>query len=567
MQPLCSVAVVIPAYQPTEALPELVEALAATSLAAIVLVDDGSGPEYSGLFERASGHPKVTTVRHAVNLGKGAALKSGMNHVLLVLPGVTTIVTADADGQHHASDICRVAAAGRGDGGLVLGGRRLGRGVPWRSRVGNAVTRFLFRLLVGRRLHDTQTGLRSIPAALVPRLLRLPSNGYEFELDMLLLCRHLGLPISEVEIQTIYENGNASSHFNPLFDSMRIYFVLLRFSAVALTTALLDNAVFIIAFASGAGIATAQIVARGTALAFNYAGVRRAVFLSRGRHHVVFPRYVLLVLTSGMVSYGLIRVLTEGGSLAVVHAKLLAESVLFIANFAVQRDFVFTTRDVPGRGARTDWDRYYDAVPPTARLTRRYTGRILLRAMRLAGLSKDGPPGTLVEIGGANSCFLDRIAANVRLAAYHVVDNNRHGLELLRARPALPAEVVLHEQNVLNLSLPVQADVVFSIGLIEHFGEADTEKAVAAHLKLLKPGGFAIISWPTPTWLYRASRGLCEVFGVWKFPDERALRAGEVKRAIAGQGEIIFEKTLWPLILTQHLLVARKIPQHGPPPP
>jgi SAM-dependent methyltransferase len=170
-----------------------------------------------------------------------------------------------------------------------------------------------------------------------------------------------------------------------------------------------------------------------------------------------------------------------------------------------------------------------------------------------------------VEIGGANSCFLDRIAANVRLAAYHVVDNNRHGLDLLRSRPTLPAEVVLHEQNVLNLSLPVQADVVFSIGLIEHFGEADTETAVAAHLKLLKPGGVAIISWPTPTWLYRAARGLCEVLGIWKFPDERPLRPAEVKRALGGRGEIIYEKTLWPLILTQHLLVARKIPQHAPP--
>ncbi len=75
--------------------------------------------------------------------------------------------------------------------------------------------------------------------------------------------------------------------------------------------------------------------------------------------------------------------------------------------------------------------------------------------------------------------------------------------------------------DVLRLGdLGFQADVVFSIGLIEHFDPAGTRQAIEAHFALLKPGGYAIISYPTPTWLYRAARTLTEAAGLWKFHDE-----------------------------------------------
>ena len=79
-----------------------------------------------------------------------------------------------------------------------------------------------------------------------------------------------------------------------------------------------------------------------------------------------------------------------------------------------------------------------------------------------------------------------------------------------------------------------------------------------AHFDALRPGGTLILTFPTPTPLYRATRRLIEMLGMWKFHDERPLGAAEVSEAIRERGDIVYQKTLWPLILTQHLIVARK---------
>src|SRR6516162_7051666 len=97
-------AVVIPAYRPSAGLIDLVQQLSSRA-PAIVIVDDGSGPEFRDVFARAAAVPNVQLHRHAVNLGKGAALKTAFNHVLCSMPDVVGVVTADADGQHHPDDI------------------------------------------------------------------------------------------------------------------------------------------------------------------------------------------------------------------------------------------------------------------------------------------------------------------------------------------------------------------------------------------------------------------------------------------------------------------------------
>jgi hypothetical protein len=172
-------------------------------------------------------------------------------------------LTADADGQHHPADILKVAERLEASPGtLVLGARQFDGHVPLRSRCGNILTRFALRWIGGARLTDSQTGLRGIPRALIAPLLEIPSSGYEFELDMLLLAKHGSIAIVEQPIRTIYSAGNPTSHFNPLLDSLKIYFVLLRFSLVSLVTAALDNTIFFLAFQAGAGVLRAQIAGR-----------------------------------------------------------------------------------------------------------------------------------------------------------------------------------------------------------------------------------------------------------------------------------------------------------------
>ena len=524
-------------------------ALASAGIAPIVVVNDGSGPDFEAIFEALRTLPGVFIVRHAINLGKGAALKTGMNYILAELGNFAGVVTADADGQHHPDDIRKVMKrfAAEPDA-LVLGTRTFAGEIPLRSRFGNGLTRRVMRFAVGHNLSDTQTGLRAVPRALIERLLKVSATGYEFELEMLIAAKHQGIRVLEQPIRTIYEPGNPTSHFQPLRDSMRIYFVLLRFAGIAVLTALLDNVIFTLIYRATGSVLEAQAAARVVAAAFNYTAVRNAVFFSSERHRVVLPRYLALVLANSALSYGGIMWLTATMPVGVLWAKIAAESFLFLANFAIQRDFVFTKRMNAPRA--TDWDAYYKAVPKTAQMTRKYTTHVLTDALK-----RYGGQGKVVEIGGANSCFLDAIQRDVKPAEYHVVDSNHYGLSLLAGRK----DVVTHEADVLRLGdLGFQADVVFSIGLIEHFDPAGTRQAIGAHFALLKPGGYAIISYPTPTWLYRAARAVTEAAGLWKFHDERPLKRPEVAGVTKALGEIVFEKTLWPLVFTQHIMAIRR---------
>ncbi len=202
----------------------------------------------------------------------------------------------------------------------------------------------------------------------------------------------------------------------------------------------------------------------------------------------------------------------------------------------------------------TDWDRYYRQPFRAARLTRRITAANLVRQIRRFVCARP----VVVELGGADSCFFDAIHRAVRPRQYHVVDNNQLGLERFRRRIGRADEVFVSNQDVLRLSYQVDADLVFSAGLIEHFDPQDTRRAVAAHFESLRPGGIAIMSFPTPTVLYRAARGLAERAGLWRFPDERPLKLGEVAAAARPLGRMLLRKIVWPIVLTQYLVVWAK---------
>jgi len=96
---------------------------------------------------------------------------------------------------------------------------------------------------------------------------------------MLIAAKHLGVQVIEEPIRAIYEAGNPTSHFQPLRDSMRIYFVLLRFALISLMTWGLDNLMFYVLFHAWGVVAAALVCARVLSLAFNYTFVRKAVFL------------------------------------------------------------------------------------------------------------------------------------------------------------------------------------------------------------------------------------------------------------------------------------------------
>jgi putative flippase GtrA len=333
---------VIPAFRPPEALIDLVRRLGGLGRP-IVVVNDGSGDAFDALFRDVARLPNVVVCEHAINLGKGAALRTAMHVCLTRYREATGIVTLDADGQHDPEDARRVGdRLDEKPDTLVLGVRRFLGPVPLRSRIGNTLTRRLFRLLLGVSLTDTQTGLRGIPRTLAKRLLRLRSRRYDFEMEMLIVCREVGVPIDQVEIRTIYLDGNATSHFHPVFDSLFIYFALLRFVGASLCTAAIDNLVFITVFTAMGSILVAQVAGRGVALIVNFLLLRNFVF--RAREERLAPpmlRYLLSVAGFGVIAYGMIQFLANQFGTPVVLAKISVETLLFVVNFVVQRDLVF----------------------------------------------------------------------------------------------------------------------------------------------------------------------------------------------------------------------------------
>ena len=207
--------------------------------------------------------------------------------------------------------------------------------------------------------------------------------------------------------------------------------------------------------------------------------------------------------------------------------------------------------------AHTDWDSYYARPYRTASVTRKHTASVLVNLIRRSG----GARGSILEFGGANSCFIDQILEEVQPARYDVIDSNQLGLDLLKSRYPHDDRVSARHGDALAVSEPERLyDIVFSVGLIEHFDPAGTARVIASHFRFLRPGGTAIITFPTPTWLYRGVRGLAEVTNNWIFHDERPLRLSEFERAVAGVGEIRSARILWPLILTQYCVEVRKLP-------
>ena len=222
-----SVGVVIPVWQPGSRLVPLVHSLAEAGCGAILVVDDGSSTVYQTVFQQLQTIPVVRVLRHSSNAGKGRALKTGLRHFLSEFAEYTGVVTADADGQHAIEDITRVAAAlAQQPQKLILGVREPVAEMPFRSRFGNSLTRYVFRAATGVMLADTQTGLRGIPRGLVPELLAVEGERYEYEMAVLAhYCSATRVPV-EIPIRTIYTEQNRSSHFRPIRDSIHVYRVL-----------------------------------------------------------------------------------------------------------------------------------------------------------------------------------------------------------------------------------------------------------------------------------------------------------------------------------------------------
>lgn len=186
----------------------------------IVLIDDGSTDRTSEVARNIN--DKIIVLKHRINLGKGAALKTGCLAALKL--GADIIVTMDADGQHKPEDIPRfLKEIQEKNTDIVFGSRKIGRNMPLMMTLGNkflsVIIKFLFRVYIS----DTQSGFRAFRANIFDKI-RWNSHNYSVETEMIVNAGKNKLRYSEIIIDTIYHDKYKGT---TIFDGIRIFFNLL----------------------------------------------------------------------------------------------------------------------------------------------------------------------------------------------------------------------------------------------------------------------------------------------------------------------------------------------------
>lgn len=289
-------------------------------------------------------------------MGKGAALKTGIRYASVKYPESCGYITADADGQHSAEDILKVAGElEKNPDCLVLGTRDFSQNeVPFKSKWGNRITSLVFQLSTGQKCPDTQTGLRGIPKTALDICLSVPGDRFEYEMNMLLEFRKNRIKFIQVPIATIYIDSNHSSHFHPLRDSALIYFNILKYSLSSLTSAVVDISIFtiLINIISSSGtykILAATVIARLISGYLNFMLNRHWVFKSKNEQSRDMVQYFVLFCCQMMLSWTFVTILSLlPVNLTII--KMLVDGTLFLISYKIQKDYIFTKKrkGVPG---------------------------------------------------------------------------------------------------------------------------------------------------------------------------------------------------------------------------
>lgn len=354
--------IVLPSLNPSDNFDRVVDGVLDAGFAHLLIVDDGSRDDCKAHFDRAASDARCTVLTHAVNRGKGAALKTAFAYLTEHCPDAFGAVTIDGDGQHLTKDILACAAALDAPDTLVMGCRDFDApGIPKRSSSGNKITSTVFRLLCGIHLSDTQTGLRGVPAALFPALLAVRGERFEYETNMLLELSRQGVKLKEVPIETVYEDDNSESHFRPVRDSLRIYKFIILYVMASVAGSLADLAVFYAArlllqlgpvtdgkMTEARAVLWATVIARAISSFLNFNLNNRIVFHGRHDFGGTMLRYYCLAVPQMLISAGLVALLSRwaatGASVLTTLIKFVVDICLFFLSFRIQQTWVFRSK-------------------------------------------------------------------------------------------------------------------------------------------------------------------------------------------------------------------------------
>ncbi len=224
----CKIAALIPAYREAVAIADVVHRTI-PHVDLVLVVDDGS-PDETAALAKAAG---AEVIIHAVNQGKGAAMKTGMK--TLSDRGFDFILLLDGDGQHAPEEIPRFTAPARDGSAYVVVGNRFEnvKGMPIVRRMVNSLMSRIISNACGVRIPDTQCGFRLVRSSLVSYIMG-SSDHFDFETEMLLLASRAGFTIQSVPVSTIY--GAEKTKIRPMRDTIKFIKLMRRWQRQSAAT-------------------------------------------------------------------------------------------------------------------------------------------------------------------------------------------------------------------------------------------------------------------------------------------------------------------------------------------
>lgn len=323
--------VLIPAYQPGVRLLKLVEELH-DSGSVVLVIDDGSGSSYDDIFNRAK--LRATVLRYEPNRGKGEALRYGLSYIKERYPAPYIVTTADSDGQHRTQDIIRVGSiAEHHPDSLVLGKRFLDKSAPLKSRLGNGLTRALYHLVTGRKIYETQTGLRAFSDRQIERFIKLPGHRYEYEIDMMLVSSDVD--IIEEEIQTVYFDNNAGTHFRAFEDTVSLNKEFFRYKIPSFIAATVDYLLFILTYLLSGNLILSNFLAGLVSRSVKYPLNRNVFFAEKATiSRYLITAFVIIVLDT-FALWGLTAI-----GMNVYTAKLISGILMIFVSILIRKIFM-----------------------------------------------------------------------------------------------------------------------------------------------------------------------------------------------------------------------------------
>ena len=335
--------ILIPAYEPKDKLITLIDDIQKITDTPIIVVNDGSGEEYKKIFDQVE-KKGVKVLNHEKNKGKGEAIKTGIKY-LIEIGEEEGVVSADCDGQHSPKDIVKVIEElKKSKNDLVLGVRNFSqKGIPFRSKFGNIISKITFLAMTGNKVTDTQTGLRGYSKNIFEWLVSIDGSRYEYEFNVLLGIKEKGLTYSEVPIETIYEDKNAVSHFRPIRDSILIYKPVCKFVISSVLAMVIDIILLLVFQNIFNELLIAVILSRAISSIINFICNKNFVFENKEKGNLfkLLIKYYALVVVILVLNYLILNFLYEILGINLLISKIITEVILYSFSFIIQRRVVF----------------------------------------------------------------------------------------------------------------------------------------------------------------------------------------------------------------------------------